>query len=96
MGVHFRAGSIGGEPLTTGESVERSYRAGWIDIGPEGEFGTMLPITVRDINDLIAHYDQLVQYFANWPDREHKRELLLPSGKRVGYYRERGRCYPKQ
>ena len=91
----FGAGSVSGETTTTDEPERSSYLAYWIDIGPKGEFGAMLPVKVRDINDLVAHYDQLVPFFASWPDKEHKRQLDLSSGKRVGYYRTRESRYPR-
>jgi hypothetical protein len=89
------AGSVGGETMTENEPIESSYRAPWIDIGPKGEFGAILPVKIKDVNDLVAQYDQLVPFFASWPDKEHKRELVLTSGKRVGYYRERASRYPR-
>jgi hypothetical protein len=89
------AGTVGGKTMTLDEPVESSYLAYWIDVGPKGEFGAMLPVKVRDINDLVSHYDQLVSFFASWPDEEHRREIVLPSGKRVGYYRERESRYPR-
>ena len=81
--------------MTLGESIESSYLAHWIDVGSKGEFGAMLPVKVRDVNDLVSHYDQLVTFFASWPDKEHRQEIVLPSGKRVGYYRERESRYPR-
>jgi len=67
-------------------------RAG-IDIGLKGPFGAMLPVRVRDINDLVTHYDELVRFFESWPDEDHKQELVLPSGTKLEYYRIRGNPY---
>src|SRR4051812_35617782 len=85
---HLYLAQLGPWSLTSGSGSP-------IDIGPKGEFGAMLPVKVRDINDLIMNYDRLVAFFASWPDKEHKRELVLSSGKRLGYYRTRGGMYPK-
>lgn len=66
---------------------------GGIDIGPKGAFGVMLPVRVRDINDLVTHYDELVRFFASWPDEAHKQVLVLSSGTKLEYYRIRGNPY---
>ena len=45
------AGTVGDKTMTLDEPVESSYLARWIDVGPKGEFGTMLPVKIRNIND---------------------------------------------
>jgi len=71
----------------SGKPVESlSYRNS-IDIGPLGEFGAMLPVEVRDVNDLVSHYDELVRYFATWPDEKRWGRLDKPSGHRKAYCR---------
>jgi hypothetical protein len=47
----------------------------WIDIGPSGEYGSMLPVKIRDLNDVVTHYDELVKHLSTWPDEKHWGEL---------------------
>jgi hypothetical protein len=82
-----------GETRMTLEGPMEWTEGRWVDVGPNGEFAEMLPVRIQNINDLVAHYDELVRYFASWPDKEHMGELVLPSGRILEYCRERGNPY---
>jgi hypothetical protein len=45
----------------------------------------MLPVKVRDLNDLVVHYDELVRYFSTWPDGKRRGELKAVAGPRTVY-----------
>jgi hypothetical protein len=47
----------------------------WIDIGPSGPYASLLPVKIRDLNDVVTHYDELVQHFSTWPDVKHWGQL---------------------
>ena len=71
----------------TGKPVESLGYLNSIDIGPLGEFGAMLPVKVRDVNDVVAHDDELVRYFSTWPDEKTWGRLDNPSGRKLAYCR---------
>ena len=50
-----------------------------IDIGPRGDYAGMLPVKVVDVKDVIAHYDELLQYFSGWPDETIWGKIKTPA-----------------
>jgi hypothetical protein len=69
----------------TGKPVETLGFRDCIDIGPSGEYAAMLPVKIRDLNDVVSHYDELVRYFSTWPDGKTWRELEKRPGTRTAY-----------
>jgi hypothetical protein len=84
---HFIYGYIGLSEIKTGKPKEGLACQDWIDIGSQGEFGAMLPVKICDVNDLVAHYDELVRYFDTWPDDRSWGRMDDPSGTRRAYCR---------
>lgn len=37
------------------------------DVGPEGRFSALLPFKLKNVQDVISHYDELNQLFSTWP-----------------------------
>jgi hypothetical protein len=61
---------------------------GWsIDVGELGAFAGKLPVKIRDVRDLVTHYDELVQHFSTWPDENCWGVLAEKSGAQVAYCR---------
>lgn len=52
----------------SGKPVKTTGLGDFIDLGKAGPYNAMLPVEINDMNDIVAHYDELVQYFATWPD----------------------------
>jgi hypothetical protein len=69
----------------SGKPIETLGFRDWIDIGPKGGYGAMLPVRIRDANDVVAHYDELVRFFASWPDQKRWGMMISPSGMRTAY-----------
>jgi hypothetical protein len=69
----------------TGKPVESLGFRDCIDIGPSGEYAAMLPVKIRDLNDVVTHYDELVRYFSTWPSGKTWRELEKRPGMRTAY-----------
>jgi hypothetical protein len=80
-------GQNGVVEANSGKPVESLAYTNSIDIGTLGEFGSMLPVKIRDVNDLVANYDELVRYFTTWPDEQHWGRCDEPSGRRKAYCR---------
>ena len=69
----------------TGEPVESLGFGDCIDIGPSGEYGAMMPVKIRGLNDVVSHYDDLVRYFSTWPDAKNWGKLKKRPGMRTAY-----------
>lgn len=78
-------GFEGAFATATGEPVKSLGVRDFIDIGPSGEYGAMLPVKIRDLNDVVSHYDELVRCFSTWPDGKPWGELETREGKRTKY-----------
>lgn len=60
---------------TKGHIHANEFFGGTIDVGVAGNFGPLLPFKLRNVQDVIAHYDDLVKLFATWPDVDHVGKL---------------------
>jgi hypothetical protein len=80
-------GYQGAYTIETGKPAESLAVSDFVDVVSSGEFAAMLPVEVRDVNDLVAHYDELVRYFATWPDETTWGRLDEPAGIRRAYCR---------
>ena len=61
------SGNVGVTNIYTGAPVDSVAMSDCIDVGSSGQYGRMLPVKIRDINDLVRHYDELERYFSMWP-----------------------------
>ena len=69
----------------TGEPVQGLGFGDQIDVGPAGQYAGMLPVKIRDLNDVVSHYDELVRFFSTSPGWKTWRELERWQGKRTAY-----------
>jgi hypothetical protein len=60
---------------TKGHVKGNEFYGGTIDVGTGGNFGPLLPFKLKNVQDVIAHYDDLVKIFAAWPDVNHVGKL---------------------
>ena len=57
-----------GQTDSSGNLVQGKGWGYFIDLGRAGPYNSMLPCKIADMNDVVAHYDELVRHFATWPD----------------------------
>jgi hypothetical protein len=72
-------GFEGAVEIKTGKPVESIGFSDCIDIGPRGDYVGMLPVRVVDVKDVVAHYDELLQYFSGWPDETVWGKIKTPA-----------------
>lgn len=61
-------GRLGVVKTKTREPVKSLGYSSSVDVGTAGEFADRLPVKIRDVQDLVDHYDDLVRFFGTWPD----------------------------
>ena len=83
----YSYGYLGAYSIITGKPVKSLGYNASIDIKSLGELEAKLPVKIRDVNDIVAHYDELVRFFATWPDETRWGILDMPSGTRLAYCR---------
>lgn len=88
FGIHGH-GFVGVVNIKTGEEVKSEFYAGSIDIGPKGRFGHLMPFEITSVDDLAANYDELVEFFANWPDESEPGTLNPDTDTLIRYFKFR-------
>ncbi len=71
---------------TSGNPTRCMGSCDWIDIGPSGDYAALLPVKIRDLNDVVSHYDELVRFFSGWANENRWKELPTHSDMRRMYY----------
>jgi len=80
-------GYVGVVNSKTGAEVKSEFFSGSIDIGRKGRFGHLMPCEITSIDDVIANYDQLVEFFADWPDESDPGTLNPDADTLIRYYK---------
>ncbi len=82
-----------GEISNTHQKIRELSYGFAIDVGPAGDFAPLLPFKLSNVQDVIAHYDDLEKLFASWPDVNHvgkltgiKNELTGKHDDTIEYY----------
>lgn len=63
-GTHLRLGRVGPHLLV--QTMPNGTREG-IDIGSDGPFANLLPFQIRNAQDLVSRYDEMVKFFDSLP-----------------------------
>ena len=84
-------GRLGDRSLSIGitDSANDYSAGGCIDIGPESPLKSILPFTVRNLQELIDRYDELEQIFDNWPRYPDVRQLEMSATRTMTYYQSK-------
>ncbi len=80
-------GYVGVVNSGTGAAVKSEFFGCSIDIGRKGRFGHLMPCEIASIDDVIANYDQLVDFFADWPDESDPGTLIPDADTLIRYYK---------
>jgi hypothetical protein len=59
-----------------------------VDIGAQSKLDNALPLAVRNIDELINRYDELLSHFRNWPDSSNVGVVRLSPTRRIEYWAE--------
>jgi hypothetical protein len=88
-------GYVGVGNSKTGAEIKSKFFGGSIDIGQRGRFGHLMPCEITSIDDVIANYDRLVEFFADWPDESDPGTLDPDMDTLVRYYKVEKTARPK-
>ena len=88
-------GYVGVVNSKTGAEDKSEFFTGSIDIGRKGRFGHLMPCEITSIDDVIADYDQLVEFFADWPDESDPGTLNPDVDTLIRYYKVEKTTRPK-
>jgi hypothetical protein len=81
-------GYIGNVESATGRPVRSEFWGGDADIGPEGEFASMLPFEIASVQAAVARYDEICGVIGGWPGESSKRYFRDAKGTDYYYYIE--------
>jgi hypothetical protein len=77
MGAHVEA---------TGEPVESEYFGGHIELGPGSPYNDLIPFELNTLQDLVDHYQDLVDACETWPREAQPGAVTLDDGSTQYYY----------
>ena len=70
----------------TGEPVESEYFGGHIELGPHSPYSDLFPFEVNTLQDLVDHYQDLVELLETWPRESAAGTVTLDDGSTQYYY----------
>lgn len=79
------AGSVQTEPNTAPQVIRgMGYR--WsIDVGAEGDCATLFPFRLKNVRDVIEHYDAICTELTKWPVAPATKHIRTPEGREFDY-----------
>jgi hypothetical protein len=81
-GRHFG----GAYKASTGEPVESDYLGFHIILGVDSPYRKLIPFEVNTLQDLVDHYQDLVDLFETWPRETEPGKVTLEDGTTQYYY----------
>ena len=76
----------GAYKIATGEPVESDYFGSSIQLGPGGPYEEIIPVPTASLQDVVDHYQELVEFFESWPRKNAPGEVTLEDGSIQYYY----------
>jgi hypothetical protein len=70
----------------TGEPVESDYSGFHIAFGVDSPYQAMVPFEVNTLQDVVDHYDELVNLFETWPREAEPGTVTLEDGTTQYFY----------
>ena len=77
---------LGATDSSTGEPVESNYWGGCIQLGADNPYEKIIPYPTNTLQDIIDHYEELVDYFDTWPRESEPGRVVLEDGSVQKYY----------
>ena len=77
---------LGATDSSTGEPVESNYWGGCIQLGNHSPYKDIIPYPTHTLQDIIDHYEELVDYFDTWPRESEPGRVVLEDGSVQKYY----------
>jgi hypothetical protein len=81
-------GFVGVVESATGKPVRSVFWGGDADIGPDGEFASLFPFNITNVQSAVAHYDDIYRVIGAWPPESSKRRFQDAKGTDFYYYIE--------
>ena len=77
---------LGARDSTTGEPVRSSYWGGHIALDPKSPYRNIIPLPINTVQDIVDHYQELVDHFDSWPRETEPGQVILDDGSVQNYY----------
>lgn len=77
---------MGAYIAATGDPVESKYSGGYIALGPGSPYSELIPFKVNTLQDVVDHYEDLVDLFETWPGESKPGTVKLEDGSTQYYY----------
>lgn len=77
---------MGAYIAATGKPVESEYVGAHIVLGPESPYSELIPFEVNSLQDVVNHYEDLVDLFETWPGESNPGTVTLDDGTTQYYY----------
>nr|MCU0720530.1 hypothetical protein [Pirellula sp.] len=77
---------LGATDSSTGEPVESNYWGGCIQLGADNPYEKIIPYPTHTLQDIIDHYEELVDYLDTWPRESDPGQVILEDGSVQKYY----------
>ena len=77
---------MGAYKAATGEPVESEYVGGHIALGPDSPYSELIPFEVNTLQEVVDHYEDLVDLFETWPRESNPGTVTLEDGTTQYYY----------
>jgi hypothetical protein len=65
----------------THEPVKSHAYAGWVDIGAQGPYASLLPVKIEKVQDVVRHFDDILTALSKWPKEPEKLSITTKDGK---------------
>ena len=87
-------GYVGVVETATGKPVRSEFFGGSADIGPAGEFASMFPLQITNVQTAVAQYDNICRVIGAWPTESSKRNFRDAKGTDFYYYTDTNGVQP--
>ena len=77
---------MGAYMTATGKPVESDYVGGHIVLGPGSPYSELIPFEINTLQDVVDHYEDLVDLFTTWPRESNPGTVTLEDGTTQYYY----------
>lgn len=77
---------MGAYQASTGAPVESDYIGWHVELGPNSPYNELIPFEINTLQDVVDHYQELVDLFETWPREANPGTVTLEDGTTQFFY----------
>lgn len=77
---------LGAVDSVTGKPEKSNYWGGHLAINPNSPYKEIIPFPINTVQDIVDHYEELVEFFDSWPRESNPGRVILEDGSVQKYY----------